>query len=289
VTGFRFVSEHAEQYPVLRLCALAGVNRSGYYQWKGRCLSQRALADGQLLVVIQEIYKASRNTYGVPRVHDQLKQRQIGVGRKRVARLMAANSLVGVTDPKRFRYKPRDVALNRDRVNRDFTCDVVDGLWVADMTRFTTRQGHGHLAAVLDIKTKRIVGWSLSRRRSSGLVAAAVQMAHTRRIPGSRPIHHSDHGSEYTATMFTDLLGDLDIEMSLGSVGDCYDNAAIESFWATMKREIAWIHGTIAFDTHKELQAAVFDYIEVFYNNQRHQLKLGGLTPNQYYQKVIAA
>jgi putative transposase len=174
-------------------------------------------------------------------------------------------------------------------VKRDFTCDVVDGLWVADMTRFTTRQGHSHLAAVLDIKTKRIVGWSLSRRRTAGLAAAAVQMAHTRRTPNSKPIHHSDQGAEYTATIFTDLLEDLDITMSLGSVGNCYDSAAIESFWATMKRELAWIYGTIAFDTHRELQAAVFDYIEVFYNNQRHQQKLGDLTPNEHYQNVIAA
>jgi putative transposase len=289
VTGFRFVSEHAEQYPVSRLCALNGVNRSGYYQWKDRGPSKRALADEELLVVIKKIYKASRDTYGVPRVHDQLRRHKVAVGRKRVARLMTANDLTGVTDPKRYRHKPIDSSPNRDRVNRDFTSDVVDGLWVADMTRFTTRQGHGHLAAVLDIKTKRIVGWSLRRRRSSGLVAAAVQMAHARRVPNSETIHHSDHGSEYTATVFTDLLEDLDIEMSLGSVGDCYDNAAIESFWATLKREIAWIHGTIAFDTHKELQAAVFDYIEVFYNNQRHQQKLGGLTPNEYYQNVIAA
>jgi putative transposase len=181
------------------------------------------------------------------------------------------------------------VAPAPDRVDRDFTAEHPDQVWLADITQFRTIDGVFYVAGVLDIATKRLVGWSMSNRQTSTLVIDAMVMAATRRDQTSGVVHHSDRGSQYTSMAFTDRLADLEIVASFGSVGDCYDNAPMESFWATMKREMAWIHGDVAVKTRGQLRAVIFDYIEVFYNRQRHQAGLNHMTPQEYEQAITAA
>jgi len=289
VTGFRFVSEHAVEYPVARLCRVARVNRSGYYQWKGRGPSERARVDAVLLADIVEIYERSRGTYGAPRVHGQLCRRGHMVGRKRVARIMAANALVGAHARRSWRRGRPDLAPAPDLVNRQFTADRPDDVWLADITEFRTGEGKFYVAGVIDIATKRLVGWSMGRRQTSTLVIDAMVMAATRRDQGGSVVHHSDRGTQYTSMMFTDKLADLEITASFGSTGDCFDNAPMEAFWATMKKELRWIYGDTWFETRAELRAVIFDYIEVFYNRERHQAALGHRTPIEYQKAITAA
>ncbi len=289
MTGFRFVSEHRDSYPVARMCRVVGINRSGFYKWDGRSLSQRDIDDAVLVGEITEIYEASRRTYGAPRIWGQLTRRGINVGRKRVARLMRQGGLVGVHARKKWRRGRPDIAPAPDLVQRDFTADAPDRLWVADITEFATREGKLFLAGIVDVATSQIVGWSMATRQTSELVVDALVSAALRRNITTDLIHHSDKGSQYTSLAFTNRLEDLNLVPSFGSTGDCYDNAKMEAFWATLKREITWTTGIETFDTRRELRAAIFDYIEVFYNRQRHQSGLGHLTPNEYEQEITAA
>lgn len=289
MTGFRFVSKHRDSYPVARICRVVGINRSGFYKWFKRGPSRRDLDDVVLMGEIVEIYAASRNTYGAPRIWGQLTRRGINVGRKRVARLMRHAGLVGAHTRRRWRRGRLDVAPAPDLVQRDFTADVPDRLWVADITEFVTREGKLFLAGIVDVATSQIVGWSMATRQTSDLVVDALIAAVLRRNITSELIHHSDRGSQYTSLAFTNRLEDLDLVPSFGSTGDCYDNAKMEAFWATLKREITWTTGIETFETRRELRAAIFDYIEVFYNQQRHQAGLQHMTPNEYEQEITAA
>ncbi len=289
MTGFRFVSEHRDDYPVARMCRVVEINRSGFYKWNGRSPSQRDRIDAELLVEIEEIYEASRNTYGAPRIWGQLTRRGLKVGRKRVARLMRQAGLVGVHARRRWRRSRPDVAPAPDLVQRDFTAQEPDRVWVADITEFVTREGKLFLAGIVDVATSQIVGWSMATRATSELVVDALVAAALRRNITTELIHHSDRGSQYTSLAFTNRLEDLDLVPSFGSTGDCFDNAKMEAFWATLKREITWITGIETFDTRSDLRTAIFDYIEVFYNQQRHQAGLGHLTPNEYEQQITAA
>lgn len=286
MTGFRFVSEHHESYSVNRLCQVVGINRSGYRKWRDRAPSARTVADGFLLEVIWEIHESSRRTYGAPRVHGQLARRGIGVGRKRVARLMRDAGLVGVGGQRRWRRGRPDVAPAPDLVDRDFTAARPDELWVADITEFATGEGTLYLAGVLDVCTQKLVGWSMSHRATADMVIDAVAMAVQRQQIDGPLVHHSDRGPQYTSLAFTAGLDDHGITASFGSTGDCFDNARMEAFWATLKRELVWIHQTDRFDTRARLRAAIFDYVEVFYNRTRHQAGLGHRTPVEYEQNV---
>lgn len=289
MTGYRFVSEHRGEYPVLRLCSLAGISRSGFYDWVGRGPCDREVANEVLLVAIREIYDQSRCTYGSPRVHGQLQRRGMSVGLNRVAKIMAENQLVGVHATRRWKRGRPGVAPAPDLVNRQFTAASRDELWLADITQFNTGEGKFFVAGVLDIATKRLVGWSMHPRQTSNLVVDAMVMAAATRTNNVGGVHHSDRGSQYTSMVFTDRLHELGIAASFGSTGDCYDNAPMEAFWATMKRELRWIYGSDRFSTRAELRAVVFDYVEVFYNRQRHQQGLGHMTPAEYTQQITAA
>lgn len=289
MTGFRFVSEHTDTYPVNRLCRVMGVNRSGYRKWRDRVPSARDVVDASLAEMIWEVYESSRHTYGAPRIHGQLQRRGIQVGRKRVARLMKQAGLVGVHGQRKWKRGRPDVAPAPDLVDRDFTAEGPNELWVADITEFATGEGKLYLAGVLDVCTQKLVGWSMSHRATADFVIDAVVMAVQRQQIQGPLTHHSDRGSQYTSLAFTNGLEDLGITASFGSTGDCYDNARMESFWATLKREVHWIHQTDRFTTRARLRAALFDYVEVFYNRQRHQASLGHLTPVEYEQGATAA
>lgn len=283
----RFVSDHADQYPVTRLCVLVGVARSTFYEWRNRGASQRDVDDAVLGDEIVEIHQASQGTYGAPRVLGQLRHRGWRVGRKRVARLMAAHGLVGAHGRRRWRRgrpstAPAPDLLQRD-FTRDFTADTPDRRWVADITEFGCWDGTLFLAGIKDLHDQSIVGWSMGTRQTTDLVVNALVMALGRRHPDAELVHHADRGSQYTSLEFSTRLADWGIAASFSRTGNCFDNAAMESTWATIKREIRHIHGDWSQMTRSQLRTILFTYIETFYNRNRHQARLGHRTPAEAY------
>jgi transposase InsO family protein len=234
--------------------------------------------------VIVEIHDRSRGTYGAPRVHGQLRRRGYCVNHKRVARLMRTYGIVGVSNRRRWRRgHGRAVAAPApDLLGRDFTATAPDQRWVADITEFVTGTGRLYLAGIMDLYSRRIVGWSIGERRPAELVVDALVMAIGRRQPDAGVVHHADHGSQYTSMTFCDAATDAQVALSFGRVGTAYDNAAMEAFWSTLKRELRHIHQRDTWDTRAQLRGALFDYIEVFYNRTRHQARLDHLTPADY-------
>jgi transposase InsO family protein len=280
-----FVQDNQADLPVTRMCELVEVPRSSFYAWVNRTPSARAVADGELFEQIREIHVRSRRTYGSPRVHGQLARLGVHVSRRRVARLMADNSLVGAHARKRWRRGRPDTGGAPDRLNRNFVVEAPNVAWVADVTEFATGDGKLYLAAIRDLFHRGIVGWDTSGRQDSILVVNALTMALARTGRPTEVIHHSDKGSIYTSLDFAFNAGNADVSLSFGSTGDCFDNAAMETFWARLKVEIAWIRGSIWFETRAEAHAYLFEFIEVFYNRQRHQTGLGHLTPTEYADK----
>jgi transposase InsO family protein len=290
VIGFRFVEDHQAEYRITDLCRVAGVSRSGFYAWRERPLSARAQANAVLLDEIREIHEASRRTYGAPRVKGQLRHRGIRVSRHRVARLMAREGLVGVHGRRKWRKgRHSKMVPAPDLLERDFTAERSDLRWVADITEFACEDGKLFLAAIRDLCDHSIVGWSMGERQTTDLVVAALVMALGRREPTRELVHHADHGSQYTSLEFTNRLADWKLNGSYGSVGDAYDNAAMEAFWATLKKEVRHIWGPVEHFTRSELRTILFDYIEVFYNRSRHQVALDDRTPAETYAADRAA
>jgi transposase InsO family protein len=281
VSRFRFVSEHRHVFGVKRLCGVLEVSRSGFYAWERRPPSARAVRDTELAGLIAEVHQRSRRTYGAPRVHAELRRLNERCSRKRVARLMRDAGLVGVHARRRWRRGRPDVAPAPDLVNRRFDPPGPDRVWAADVTQFRTGEGWLYLAGVVDLYSRRVVGWAMSHRPDTDLVTDALVMAFQRRRPDRRVVHHSDRGAIYTSLAFSHRLADFGLAQSFGSTGDAYDNAAVEAFWATLKRELAWIHQR-TWNTRAELRTAVFDYIEAFYNPERIQQRLGHHSPATY-------
>ncbi len=284
MTRFRFVEQEKERYPVRILCRALGVSPSGYYAWRSRGPSARALSDAALTAEIHRSHARSRGTYGVPRVHADLAEAGHHVSRKRVARLMRHEGLAGVHRRRFVRTTIRDAEAEPfpDLVDRDFTADGPDRLWVADITQLPTRSGSCYLASIEDAWSRRVVGWSMAVHMRAELVTAALDAAIVRRRPGSGLVHHSDHGSQYTSLAFGRRLSESGIAASMGSVGDCYDNALAESFFATLETELI---DRCDWATPAEARAAVFEYIEVFYNRIRRHSALGYLSPERFEER----
>jgi transposase InsO family protein len=289
VSRFRFVEEHQAGYPVKRLCELVEVSRSGFYAWRGRPASLRERADGELVVEIRSIHERSRGTYGAPRVTGQLRRAGRHHGTKRVARLMRMHNLVGAHARRHWRRGRANTAPAADLLERNFTAPAPDERWVGDITEFATGDGKLYLAGILDLHDRTLVGWSMHERATTDLIINALVMAIGRRAPHGEVVHHSDRGSVYTSLRFANHLEDHGLVASFGSTGDAYDNAAMESFWATLKRELAWIHQRRRWSSRAELRAALFDYIETFYNRQRHQAGLDHRTPSEVYAAARVA
>jgi putative transposase len=288
VIRFQFVSEHSPHYGVKRLCRIMGVSRSGYYEWRDRPPSSHAVRDAELTALIGEIHRRSRTTYGAPRIHAELRRLDHRCGKKRVARLMRREGLVGVHARKKWRTGRPDVAPAPDLVNRNFGAERPDRLWAADVTQFWTQEGWLYFAGVVDLFSRRVVGWAMASSPDADLVIDALVMAFERRRPDRRLIHHSDRGAVYTSLAFGNRAADLGIARSFGSTGDCYDNAAVEAVWATLKRELAWIHRRQTWPTRDLLRSAIFDYVEGFYNPQRTQQRLGYRSPAEYEAASVA-
>ena len=269
------------------LCRLVELPRATFYRWANPMLADRVIDDAYLANEIVDIHRASRCTYGSPRVWGQLRRRGIRVSEKRVARLMAECGLVGAHSRKKWR-RGANTAPAGDLLNRDFTAEASDLRWVADITEFACLDGKLFLAGIMDLHDRGIAGWSMGERQTTDLVVNALVMALARRDPDAELIHHADRGSQYTSVEFSNRLADWHLRPSFGSTGDCFDNAAMESTWATLKREIRHLHGDWRHITRSELRTILFDYIETFYNRTRHQARLEHRTPAETYAASAA-
>jgi putative transposase len=273
------VSEHQASYPIATMCTLLGVSSSGYFAWVKRPPSRRTQSDAALIGEIGAAHAASCGTYGAPRVHAELAAKGIRVGRKRVARLMSQAGLAGVSRRKFVTTTlKRDNRQAPDLVERNFTAEAPDLLWVADITYIPTWAGFLYLAVVLDAYSRRIVGWSMATTLATQLVLDALNRALIMRRPKG-VIHHSDQGSQYTSIEFGHRCRDAGVRPSMGSVGDAYDNAMCESFFATLECELLDRH---RFKTQAEARSAVFAFIEGFYNPRRRHSSIGYLSPIDY-------
>jgi putative transposase len=265
------------------MCELLGVSSSGYYAWVKRQPSRRAVSDAALIREIRAAHAASRGTYGAPRIHAELAAKGIHVGRKRIARLMSQAGVAGVS---RRRFVTTTVKGDSrqapDLVERNFTAQAPDLLWVADITYIPTWSGFLYLAVVLDAFSRRIVGWSMATTLATQLVLDALNMALAMRRPRS-VIHHSDQGSQYTSIEFGHRCRDAGVRPSVGSVGDVYDNAMCESFFATLECELLDRH---RFKTQAEARSEVFAFIEGFYNLRRRHSSIGYLSPIDYERRL---
>ena len=273
------------RHAVVTLCRVLGVSPSGYWAWRKRAPSPRAQADAALSGQIAAIHQASRGTYGVPRIHAALASAGTHCGRKRVARLMRGAALAGCHRRRPFQTTRRDpqADLAPDLVQRTFTANAPNVLWIADITYVPTHdEGFLYLAVILDVFSRRVVGWSMADHLRTELVVGALEMAVWNRRPGESVIHHSDHGCQYTSLLFGEHCQAAGIRCSMGSVGDCYDNAMAESFFATLECELL---ARQPFRTHLEARTALFEYIEVFYNRQRRHSALGYLSPDAYERR----
>jgi putative transposase len=270
------------------MCRVLGVSPSGYYAWQTREQSARARRDTALSEDIVRIHEQSRGTYGAPRIHAELQQDGQRVGRKRVARLMRASSVVGVSRRRSFHTTRRDPRARPapDLVDRQFTADGPNQVWVADITYIPTSSGFLYLAVVLDIWSRKIVGWAMSSRMVTQLVLDALAMALEQRRPAEGVIHHSDQGCQYTAIEFGKHCREAGVRPSMGSVGDCYDNAMCESFFATLECELL---DRTRFVDRSEAALAVFDFIEGFYNTHRRHSALGYLAPVAFEEQNRSA
>ena len=277
---------HQAHYPVATQCRLLGVSTSGYYAWQRRGTSARAEADRELLAMIQAIHASSHGTYGAPRIHAELGARGVCVGRKRVARLMRSVALARVSRRKRphTTVRSRGVAKAPDLVQRQFTAEAPDRLWVADITYVPTGAGFLYLAVVVDVFSRRVVGWAMESHIRTELVLQALNMAlYLRRPQGV--IHHSDQGIQYTAYAFGKRCREWGVRPSMGSVGDCYDNALCESFFASLECELL---DRRSFQTHAEARMAVFQYIEGWYNTHRRHSSIGYYAPIAFERRYTS-
>jgi putative transposase len=270
------------------MCRVLEVSPSGYYAWRRRKISVRAREDEALRGRIITIHAQSRRTYGAPRIHAELKEEGTRVGRKRVARLMRESGVIGVSRRKSIRTTRRDPAARPapDLVERKFAASGPNQLWVADITYIPTVAGFLYLAVVLDVWSRKIVGWAMSSRLLTQVVLDALAMAIEQRQPTEGVIHHSDQGCQYTSIEFGKRCRDANVRPSMGSVGDCFDNAMCESFFATLECELL---DRVSFIGREQAELAVFDFIEGFYNTHRRHSALGYLTPVTFEQKNGAA
>jgi putative transposase len=277
---------HQAAHAIATMCRVLDVSASGYYAWRTRTQSARAQADACLLTAIRTIHARSRGTYGAPRIHAELVATGTRVSRKRVARLMRTAGVCGVSRRTRPRTTVRGAATRPapDLVRRAFTAAGPNQLWVADITYVATGAGFLYLAVVLDAWSRRIVGWAMAPHLRTALVVSALDMAIRHRQPAG-VIHHSDQGCQYTSVAFGQRCREAGVRPSMGSVGDCYDNAMCESFFATLECELLDRH---AFPTQRDARVAIFDFIEGWYNTHRRHSALAYESPLGFERRYAA-
>lgn len=278
---FAFIEGHRERFPVPRMCLVLEVSRSGYYAWRKRPVSKRKMANQRLVKQIEAVHKESFETYGSPRVYQELVAQGVGCSENRVARLMRRQG-IQAKQTKRFKAttKPnRNHPVAPNLLGRRFTASRPDQTWLADISYIETRQGWLYLAAIMDLFSRRIVGWAMAPRMSSALVVTALKMALRQRRPPQGLLHHSDQGSQYTGTDYQQLLQDHQIQVSMNGVGSYYDNAPMESFFGTLKQELVYHH---RYPTRAQARTDIFFYLEAFYNRRRRHSSLNYLSPEDF-------
>ena len=280
---YKFMAAHESEFRVQRMCRVLGVGRSGDYAWCSRSASQRVQEDEVLLVKIQQAYQISRGTYGSPRIHAALQKQGVKCSQKRVARLMRLHKITG-----RKRQKRHPVTTQRDPgampapnlLNQEFYASAPDQKWVSDITYIETAEGWLYLASILDLFSRRVVGWAMADHMEASLVEEALKMALQQRQPEAGLLHHSDQGRQYTSVAYQNRLANAHCQVSMSRTGNCYDNAAMESFFGTLKTECA----TQLFATRAQARTAIFEFIEAWYNRQRLHSSLDYLTPMEFEQ-----
>lgn len=286
---FRFVAKHRGVWPVRWICEVLDVSPSGFYSWLRRPPSARTSYDEELMTDIRRSFADSDRTYGVRRIWPDLQDWGHDVGRERVARLVRRLQLEAQV---RKRRRPvdqgerRESAIAPNTLAREFTATAPDQKWVADFTQVWTRQGWLYVAAVLDLYSRRIVGWSMKARMTADLVTDALVMAIWRRRPAAGLLHHSDQGSQYTSEQFQRLLAEHGIACSMSRRGECHDNAVMESFFSRLKDERT---SRSRYRSRDEARADAFDYIERFYNLRRRHSSLGGVSPAEFERRAKLA
>jgi transposase InsO family protein len=273
-----------DEFPVRRLCAVLGVSESGYYAWLKHEPSQRALENVRLRETICALWRQFRGIYGAPRIHAELRDQGVKVGRHRVARLMRQAGIRGKAPSKR---RPRTTQSDPTHpvapnlLDRQFTADRPNAVWLTDITYIDTDEGYLYLAGVMDLYSRQIVGLAMADHLRTELVETALDMAVTHRCPPPDVLHHSDRGSQYTSHDYRQRLLDCGMILSMSRTGDCLDNAPMESFWATLKRECA----AAPFANHAQARSEIFSYIMGFYNRQRRHSALGYVSPMAFEQR----
>jgi|SRR5579862_3410768 len=278
---YQFIEEQKQNFPIVVMCSVLEVSESGFYAWRKRPICRRRREDAHLAQEIRQAFERHQGRYGSPRIHKDLYDEGIKCSRKRVARLMQAEELSARSKRRRVVTTKRDethlVALNL--LNRDFHAEEPNKKWVTDITYIPTKQGWLYLAVVLDLYSRMVVGWSMSGNCDEELAERALKQALARRRPGTGLLHHSDRGSQYTAHAYQACLQQYGIQPSMSRKGNCWDNAAMESFFGTLKDEC--VRETF-YSSHEEARSELFTYMEVYYNRVRRHSTLGYMSPLQY-------
>ncbi len=275
---FAFVEEHRKSVPTERLCRIVDVTPRGYRAWRGRPASRRQREDMVLLAHIREQYRLSLNSYGRPRMTEELKEIGLSVGHRRVGRLMRQNGISVVRTRKHKVTTDSNHKFNiaPNLLNRNFEADRPNQKWVVDISYIWTREGWLYLAVVLDLHSRRVIGWAVSNRMKRDLAIRALNMAIALRRPLKGCIHHSDRGSQYCSHDYQKILRLHGFKVSMSGKGNCYDNAAMETFFKTIKAELIWRH---SWQTRRAVEIAIFQYINGFYNPRRRHSALGWKSP----------
>jgi putative transposase len=276
------MQDHQEHYPVQLMCDILEVSRSGFYDWMGRGPSPREKRRVALAAEVKAAFEASRETYGSPRITRELADGGFAACRNTIAKIMREERLLGRT-PRRFVPRTTDSAhdhpIAANTLERQFAAGAGTPAWISDITYVPTQEGWLYLSAIMDLRTRRILGWAMADHMRVELVLDALHMALARGKPGDELLHHSDRGTQYACGQYRQLLADHGITCSMSRTGNCYDNAVMESFWATLKIEEVYRHD---YATRHQATAAIFNYIEIFYNRIRRHSALGYLSPEAF-------
>jgi putative transposase len=280
---YQFIEQYKQEFPVVVMCQVLGVSESGFYAWRKRPICRRRREDAQLTNEIRQVFVTHRGRYGSPRIHTELKDQGRHHARKRVARLMREAELSALRKRRRVLTTKRDAShpVAPNILHREFTATEPNTKWVTDITYIPTTTGWLYLAVILDLYSRAVVGWSMSASCDEALAEKALNMAVSRRRPKAGLLHHSDRGCQYTSRAYRKRLEQIGAVVSMSRKGNCWDNAAMESFFGSLKEECV---GNQVYSSHEQARQALFEYLEIYYNRQRRHSTLGYMSPFLYEQ-----